>query len=87
MFIGWNIVTLLKSKHFKINILYYTHTMELYIPQKCKTSMSEEIKQLLKDTLAANLQDRPDDFELETIMNQVICALKIQGKASWVFLT
>ncbi|KFP38835.1 Serine/threonine-protein kinase 35, partial [Chlamydotis macqueenii] len=42
--------------------------MELHIPQKRRTSMSEGIKQLLKDMLAANPQDRPDAFELETRM-------------------
>lgn len=36
--------------------------------------MSEGIKQLLKDMLAANPQDRPDAFELETRMDQVTCA-------------
>ncbi|XP_059979227.1 serine/threonine-protein kinase 35 isoform X1 [Lagenorhynchus albirostris] len=48
--------------------------MELHIPQKRRTSMSEGIKQLLKDMLAANPQDRPDAFELETRMDQVTCA-------------
>uniref|UniRef100_A0A8D2QB54 Protein kinase domain-containing protein n=1 Tax=Zonotrichia albicollis TaxID=44394 RepID=A0A8D2QB54_ZONAL len=38
--------------------------MELHIPQKRRTSMSEGIKQLLKDMLAANPQDRPDAFDL-----------------------
>ncbi|KAG8131555.1 hypothetical protein E2320_009473, partial [Naja naja] len=44
--------------------------MELHIPQKRRTSMSEGIKQLLKDMLAANPQDRPDAFELESRMDQ-----------------
>ncbi|XP_066240351.1 serine/threonine-protein kinase 35 [Saccopteryx leptura] len=48
--------------------------MELLIPQKRRTSMSEGVKQLLKDMLAANPQDRPDAFELETRMDQVTCA-------------
>ncbi|XP_075420000.1 serine/threonine-protein kinase 35 isoform X1 [Tenrec ecaudatus] len=48
--------------------------MELHIPQKRRTSMSEGIKQLLKDMLAANPQDRPDAFELETRMDRVTCA-------------
>ncbi|XP_069507012.1 serine/threonine-protein kinase 35 isoform X2 [Ambystoma mexicanum] len=48
--------------------------MELHIPQKRRTLMSEGIKQLLKDMLAANPQDRPDAFELETRMDQVTCA-------------
>nr|XP_014352126.1 PREDICTED: serine/threonine-protein kinase 35 [Latimeria chalumnae] len=48
--------------------------MELHIPQKRRTSMSEGIKQLLKDMLAANPQERPDAFELETRMDQVTCA-------------
>ncbi|XP_030067254.1 serine/threonine-protein kinase 35 [Microcaecilia unicolor] len=48
--------------------------MELHIPQKRRTSMSDGIKQLLKDMLAANPQDRPDAFELETRMDQVTCA-------------
>lgn len=48
--------------------------MELHIPQKRRTSMSEGIRQLLKDMLAANPQDRPDAFELETRMDQVTCA-------------
>uniref|UniRef100_A0A8C6Z7S5 Serine/threonine kinase 35 n=1 Tax=Nothoprocta perdicaria TaxID=30464 RepID=A0A8C6Z7S5_NOTPE len=48
--------------------------MELHIPQKRRTSMSEGIKQLLKDMLAANPQDRPDAFELETRMDQVTCS-------------
>ncbi|XP_058030524.1 serine/threonine-protein kinase 35-like isoform X1 [Ahaetulla prasina] len=48
--------------------------MELHIPQKRRTSMSEGIKQLLKDMLAANPQDRPDAFELESRMDQVTCA-------------
>ncbi|XP_038186436.1 serine/threonine-protein kinase 35 isoform X1 [Arvicola amphibius] len=48
--------------------------MELHIPQKRRTSMSEGVKQLLKDMLAANPQDRPDAFELETRMDQVTCA-------------
>ncbi|XP_053561419.1 serine/threonine-protein kinase 35-like [Bombina bombina] len=48
--------------------------MELHIPQKCRTSMSEGIRRLLKDMLAANPQDRPDAFELETHMDQVTCA-------------
>uniref|UniRef100_A0A4W3JE47 non-specific serine/threonine protein kinase n=1 Tax=Callorhinchus milii TaxID=7868 RepID=A0A4W3JE47_CALMI len=48
--------------------------MELHIPQKRRTFMSEGIKQLIKDMLAANPQDRPDAFELETRMDQVTCA-------------
>lgn len=48
--------------------------MELHIPQKRRTSMSEGIKQLLKDMLAANPQERPDAFELETRMDRVTCA-------------
>ncbi|XP_029468749.1 serine/threonine-protein kinase 35 [Rhinatrema bivittatum] len=48
--------------------------MKLHIPQKRRTSMSEGMKQLLKDMLAANPQDRPDAFELETRMDQVTCA-------------
>uniref|UniRef100_A0A663DL02 Serine/threonine-protein kinase 35 n=1 Tax=Aquila chrysaetos chrysaetos TaxID=223781 RepID=A0A663DL02_AQUCH len=52
--------------------------MELHIPQKRRTSMSEGIKQLLKDMLAANPQDRPDAFELETRMDQVTCGRNCQ---------
>ncbi|RXM96347.1 Serine/threonine-protein kinase 35 [Acipenser ruthenus] len=48
--------------------------MVLHIPQKRRTSMSDGIKQLLKDMLAVNPQDRPDAFELETRMDQVTCA-------------
>ncbi|XP_063315566.1 serine/threonine-protein kinase 35 [Pelobates fuscus] len=48
--------------------------MELHIPQKRRTSMSEGIRRLLKDMLAVNPQDRPDAFELETRMDQVTCA-------------
>lgn len=48
--------------------------MELHIPQKRRTFMSEGIRQLIKDMLAANPQDRPDAFELETRMDQVTCA-------------
>ncbi|KAG8447232.1 hypothetical protein GDO86_014627 [Hymenochirus boettgeri] len=48
--------------------------MELHIPQKRRTLMSEGIRKLLKDMLAANPQDRPDAFELETRMDQVTCA-------------
>ncbi|MEE6506459.1 hypothetical protein FKM82_007678 [Ascaphus truei] len=48
--------------------------MVLHIPQKRRTSMSEGIRRLLKDMLAANPQDRPDAFELETRMDQVTCA-------------
>ncbi|KAL7991204.1 hypothetical protein Chor_002443 [Crotalus horridus] len=48
--------------------------MVLHIPQKRRTAMSEGIKQLLKDMLAANPQDRPDAFELESRMDQVTCA-------------
>ncbi|KAM4689904.1 serine/threonine-protein kinase 35-like [Rhinophrynus dorsalis] len=47
--------------------------MELHIPQKRRTSMSEGIRQLLKDMLAVNPQDRPDAFQLETRMDQVTC--------------
>ncbi|XP_078507825.1 serine/threonine-protein kinase 35 [Lissotriton helveticus] len=48
--------------------------MVLIIPLKRRTLMSEGIKQLLRDMLAANPQDRPDAFELETRMDQVTCA-------------
>ncbi|XP_068006382.1 serine/threonine-protein kinase 35 [Melanerpes formicivorus] len=48
--------------------------MELHIPQKRRTSMSEGIQRLLKDMLAANPQDRPDAFELESRMDRVTCA-------------
>lgn len=45
--------------------------LELHIPQKPRTSMSQGIKQLLKDMLSVNPQDRPDAFQLETRVDQV----------------
>ncbi|XP_037540995.1 serine/threonine-protein kinase 35 [Nematolebias whitei] len=48
--------------------------MVLHIPQKARSSMSEEVKKLLLDMLAVNPQDRPDAFQLETRMDQVTCA-------------
>ncbi|KFQ53001.1 Serine/threonine-protein kinase 35, partial [Pelecanus crispus] len=49
-------------------VLLENPKMELHIPQKRRSSMSEGIKQLLKGMLAANQQDQPDAFELETRM-------------------
>ncbi|XP_035987090.1 serine/threonine-protein kinase 35-like [Fundulus heteroclitus] len=48
--------------------------MVLHIPQKARSSMSEGVKKLLLDMLAVNPQDRPDAFQLEMRMDQVICA-------------
>lgn len=48
--------------------------MVLHIPQKARSSMSEEVKKLLLDMLAVNPQDRPDALQLETRMDQVTCA-------------
>lgn len=44
--------------------------MELLIPVK-KKSMNGRMKQLIKEMLAANPQDRPDAFELELRLVQI----------------
>ncbi|KAG7495031.1 serine serine/threonine-protein kinase 35-like [Solea senegalensis] len=48
--------------------------MVLNIPQKRRSCMSDGVKKLLQDMLAANPQDRPDAFELQARMDQVMCA-------------
>ncbi|XP_058498767.1 serine/threonine-protein kinase 35 [Solea solea] len=48
--------------------------MVLHIPQRARSSMSEDVKKLLQDMLAVNPQDRPDAFQLEVRMDQVTCA-------------
>lgn len=47
--------------------------MVLNIPQKRKSCMSEGVKKLLQDMLAVNPQNRPDAFELQARMDQVMC--------------
>ncbi|XP_068450870.1 serine/threonine-protein kinase 35-like [Clinocottus analis] len=49
--------------------------MVLNIPQKRRSCMSDGVKKLLQDMLAVNPQDRPDAFELEVRMDQVMCAV------------
>uniref|UniRef100_A0A3Q3C4L0 non-specific serine/threonine protein kinase n=1 Tax=Haplochromis burtoni TaxID=8153 RepID=A0A3Q3C4L0_HAPBU len=49
--------------------------MVLHIPQKARSSMSEEEKKLLHEMLAVNPQDRPDALQLEVRMDQVTCAV------------
>lgn len=48
--------------------------MVLNIPQKRRSSMSDDVKKLLQDMLAVNPQDRPDAFELQTRVDKVTCA-------------
>ncbi|XP_060750130.1 serine/threonine-protein kinase 35 [Tachysurus vachellii] len=48
--------------------------MVLHIPQKPRSSMSNAVRTLLHDMLAANPEDRPDAFQLEHRMDQVTCA-------------
>ncbi|XP_074526929.1 serine/threonine-protein kinase 35-like [Halichoeres trimaculatus] len=48
--------------------------MVLSIPQKRRSSMSDGVKELLRDMLAVNPQDRPDAFQLQARMDQVMCA-------------
>ncbi|KAM6947260.1 serine/threonine-protein kinase 35-like [Lycodopsis pacificus] len=47
--------------------------MVLNIPQKRRSCMSEGVKKLLQDMLAVNPQNRPDAFELQARMDQVMC--------------
>ncbi|XP_019723163.1 serine/threonine-protein kinase 35-like [Hippocampus comes] len=47
--------------------------MVLNIPQKRRSGMSDGVRKLLLDMLAVNPQDRPDAFELQTRMDQVMC--------------
>ncbi|KAK9528395.1 hypothetical protein VZT92_012558 [Zoarces viviparus] len=47
--------------------------MVLNIPQKRRSRMSEGVKKLLQDMLAVNPQNRPDAFELQARMDQVMC--------------
>ncbi|XP_066573835.1 serine/threonine-protein kinase pdik1l [Amia ocellicauda] len=46
--------------------------MELHIPVK-KNSMNASMKQLIKEMLAANPQERPDAFELELRLVKIAC--------------
>ncbi|KAG2460488.1 PDK1L kinase, partial [Polypterus senegalus] len=46
--------------------------MELHIPVK-KKSMNASMKQLIKEMLAANPQERPDAFELELRLVKIAC--------------
>ncbi|XP_070758989.1 serine/threonine-protein kinase 35-like [Enoplosus armatus] len=48
--------------------------MVLNIPQKRRSCMSDGVRKLLHDMLAVNPQDRPDAFELQARMDQVMCA-------------
>ncbi|XP_056130311.1 serine/threonine-protein kinase 35-like [Lampris incognitus] len=48
--------------------------MVLNIPLRRRSSMSEGVKKLLRDMLSVNPQDRPDAFELQARMDQVMCA-------------
>uniref|UniRef100_A0A7N9ARE5 non-specific serine/threonine protein kinase n=1 Tax=Mastacembelus armatus TaxID=205130 RepID=A0A7N9ARE5_9TELE len=48
--------------------------MVLNIPQKHRSCMSDGVRKLLRDMLAVNPQDRPDAFELQARMDQVMCA-------------
>uniref|UniRef100_A0A3Q3K166 non-specific serine/threonine protein kinase n=1 Tax=Monopterus albus TaxID=43700 RepID=A0A3Q3K166_MONAL len=48
--------------------------MVLNIPQKRRSCMSDGVRKLLRDMLAVNPQDRPDAFELQTRVGQVMCA-------------
>ncbi|XP_059184603.1 serine/threonine-protein kinase 35-like [Centropristis striata] len=48
--------------------------MVLNIPQKRRSCMSEGVRKLLQDMLAVNPQDRPDAFQLQVRMDQIICA-------------
>ncbi|KAM4588204.1 serine/threonine-protein kinase 35-like [Odontesthes bonariensis] len=47
--------------------------MVLTIPQRRRSCMSAAVRKLLQDMLAVNPQDRPDAFELDTRMDQVMC--------------
>lgn len=49
--------------------------MVLNIPQKRRSCMSDGVKKLLQDMLAVNPQDRPDAFELQARVDQVMCAV------------
>lgn len=48
--------------------------MVLHIPQKPRSSMSNAVRTLLHDMLAVNPENRPDAFQLEHRMDQVMCA-------------
>ncbi|KAL7407925.1 hypothetical protein ABVT39_015730 [Epinephelus coioides] len=48
--------------------------MVLNIPQKRRSCMSDGVRKLLQDMLAVNPQDRPDAFELQARVDQVMCA-------------
>lgn len=48
--------------------------MVLNIPQKRRSCMSDGVRKLLQDMLAVNPQDRPNAFELQARMDQVMCA-------------
>ncbi|KAI3370503.1 hypothetical protein L3Q82_025263 [Scortum barcoo] len=48
--------------------------MVLNIPQKRRSCMSDEVRKLLHDMLAVNPQDRPNAFELQARMDQVMYA-------------
>lgn len=48
--------------------------MVLNIPQKRRSSMPGDVKELLHNMLAVNPQDRPDAFQLQARMDRVMCA-------------
>ena len=48
--------------------------MVLSIPQRRRSNMSDGVRQLLRDMLAVNPQDRPDALELHSRVGQVTCA-------------
>ncbi|XP_041946041.1 serine/threonine kinase 35, like [Alosa sapidissima] len=48
--------------------------MVLSIPQRRRSHMSDGVRQLLRDMLAVNPQDRPDALELHSRVGQVTCA-------------
>lgn len=47
--------------------------MVLNIPQKRRSCMPDVVRKLLQDMLAVNPQDRPDAFELQNRVDQVVC--------------
>ncbi|KAM6927873.1 serine/threonine-protein kinase 35-like [Xenentodon cancila] len=47
--------------------------MVLNIPHRRRSCMSAKVRKLLLDMLAVNPQDRPDAFELQSRMDQIMC--------------
>lgn len=55
--------------------------MDLHIPQKCRTPMTEGTSSFWKDILSANPQDWPDVFEPKSRLGPVTCVASNSGQS------